>query len=52
MSTATQLTELKLGDQLALDIAENLRSKGYKLNDDAIMAICTAAYDVAKQVAK
>lgn len=53
MSTAaTQLTEQQLRDQLALDIATNLRLRGYKLDDDAILAICTAAYDVAKQVAK
>jgi hypothetical protein len=53
MSTATaQLTEQQLRDQLALDIATNLRLRGFKLDDDAIMAICTAAYNVAKQVAK
>jgi hypothetical protein len=57
MITATeqltaQLTEQQLRDQLALDIASKLRFLGFKLDDDAIMAICTAAYDVAKQVAK
>lgn len=51
IATTTQLTEQQLRDQLALDIATNLRLRGYKLDDDAIMAICTAAYDVAKQVA-
>ena len=50
--TATQLTEQQLRDQLALDIATNLRLRGYKLDDNGLLAVCTAAYDITKAVAK
>jgi hypothetical protein len=46
------LTPEQIREQLSMDIVLKLGQMGYKLDDDALLAVCTAAYDITKQVTK
>jgi hypothetical protein len=46
------LTPEQIREQLSMDIVLKLGQMGYKLDDDGLLAVCTAAYDITKQVTK
>lgn len=46
------LTAEQIREQLSMDIVLKLGQLGYKLDDDGLLAVCTAAYDITKQVTK
>jgi hypothetical protein len=46
------LTPEQIREQLSMDIVLKLGQLGYKLDDDGLLAVCTAVYDITKQVTK
>ncbi len=46
------LTPEQIREQLSMDIVLKLGQMGYKLDDDGLLAVCTAAYDITNQVTK
>jgi hypothetical protein len=44
------LTVEQIREQLSMDIVLKLGQMGYKLDDNGLLAVCTAAYDITKAV--
>ena len=44
------LTAEQIREQLSMDIVLKLGQMGYKLDDNGLLAVCTAAYDITKAV--
>lgn len=44
------LTVEQIREQLSMDIVLKLGQMGYKLDDNGLLAVCTAAYDITKAI--
>lgn len=44
------LTAEQIREQLSTDIVLKLGQIGFKLDDNGLLAVCTAAYDITKAV--